>query len=89
MSTQVKPNIHQYHQVKSANIKAVGYDPQLGIMDVIFVQDPKMMYRYQNVTPTIYAQMMSAASIGSMFAQMIRKNAKLHPFTVHDAPDLK
>ncbi len=83
------PTINHYHKVESKNIRAIGYDPVASMMDIIFTADLKMMYRYSAVTPTVYANLMNAPSIGGWFAQEIRKQPKKYPFTIHDAPPLK
>lgn len=87
--TNAAPTINHYHKVDSTNILAIGYDHVAGMMDIIFKQDPLMMYRYKNVTPTEYAALMNAPSHGQHFAARIKKSPKLYPFTVHDAPVIK
>lgn len=83
------PNIHRYVKVVSKNIAGVGYDPVTATLDIIFAQDLKMMYRYQNVTPSLMANVLFAPSIGQAFHRLIKNEQKSFPWTVHDAPELK
>ena len=56
--------------VKSGNIRAVGYSKEHQILRVAF--NNGSLYQYVNVIPDVYAQLVKADSIGSMFARTIR-----------------
>jgi len=58
------------HPVESSNLKSVGYDSERRVLEVEFVGGA--VYQYDGVPPTVYAQLMSAASHGSYFSANIR-----------------
>jgi|HubBroStandDraft_2_1064218.scaffolds.fasta_scaffold69147_2 hypothetical protein len=81
--------INRHIAVESANIKALGYNPAFQLLEVIFNENPSEVYRYKNVKPLQYCELLNAKSIGSHFAQTIRKDAKAHPWSKHNLPTRK
>jgi len=64
--------------VESANIKSIGHDPALNVMEVEFQNGS--LYAYANVGPESYRKIMSHSSIGSAFYYHVRANPTRHPF---------
>jgi hypothetical protein len=56
---------------------AMGYDPDLGELQVQFVNG--RIYSYQNVPPEIYDALVNAPSKGTFIAYNIRNNAGYQP----------
>ena len=56
--------------VNSSNIKSVGYDPTLKILEVEF--DNSGIYQYLNVPENIYINLMNASSHGVYLNQFIK-----------------
>lgn len=48
--------------VESSMIKAVGYDPETRLLEVVFNND--QTYRYEGVPPEVYEELMAAESKG-------------------------
>lgn len=64
------------HPVESANIAAIGYSPELFMLDVEFTN--KRVYRYFAVTAELYRALMAAPSKGLFFSKHIKNE---HEFT--------
>lgn len=58
--------------VKSSNIRAIDYHPELRALDVMFKNGTT--YRYHEVTEQAAAALVSAESIGKHLAQHIKPN---------------
>jgi hypothetical protein len=58
--------------VNSTNISSIGYDPELGILEVEFTSGD--VYQYFNVPLFLYNQFMSASSHGQFLNDNIRYN---------------
>jgi hypothetical protein len=56
--------------VKSSNIKSIGYDVNLKILEVEFYQSG--IYQYLDVPENLYKELMSALSKGSFFYSRIK-----------------
>ncbi len=62
--------------VQSSNIVSVGFDPAESALEVEFRPDKsgqRVIWRYAPVSPETHAAIMAAPSIGSAFAQHVRK----------------
>ena len=56
--------------VKSSNIQALGYDPEMQILDVQFKSGKQ--YHYHGVPPDAHQALMQAESLGKHFGTHIR-----------------
>ncbi|PIR86968.1 MAG: KTSC domain-containing protein [Candidatus Harrisonbacteria bacterium CG10_big_fil_rev_8_21_14_0_10_49_15] len=56
--------------VKSSDIRSIGYDESLQILEVEFKRGS--VYQYVNVPKHVYAALMKAPSVGSYFNTQIR-----------------
>ncbi|MHB0999362.1 MAG: KTSC domain-containing protein [Armatimonadota bacterium] len=56
--------------VKSSNIKSIGYDATMRILEVEFHSGS--IYQYSNVPSSIHVALMSASSCGRYFQQNVR-----------------
>lgn len=61
----------QREYVSSSNLRSVGYDMSIGILEVQF-QDSSV-YQYINVPSFLYEGLMKASSHGSYFDRFIKK----------------
>lgn len=62
-------------QVKSSQIKSVGYDPAAKVLEIEFLgrnDKPGSVYRYEGFTAEDWGAFRQATSIGSYFAKNIR-----------------
>lgn len=70
--------------VTSSQVKSIGYDAPTKQIDVEFKgwgDDPKLsVYRYQNVSGELHAQIMGAESIGKMINATIKKDKVAFPY---------
>ena len=57
--------------VESKNLKSVGYDPDVKILEVEFCAGP--VYRYKDVPYEVYDTLMRSDSKGAYFGMAIRK----------------
>lgn len=57
--------------VKSSNIKSIGHDVNLKILEVEFYQSG--IYQYLDVPENLYKELISAPSKGSFFHSRIKK----------------
>lgn len=71
-------------EVKSSNIKKVGYDPTTNMLAVQFGSGAT--YHYKNVTADQCQKFLAAKSIGQHFAQHFKRNEK-HPFELQGYHD--
>lgn len=64
--------------VESSNVASIGYDPQIGLLEVEFkVKDgkPPSIYRCQPVQPDVYAEMLApGASVGKVFHARVKSD---------------
>jgi len=78
-------------KVTSSQIHSVGYDSLTETLAIIFhgaVGESE--YRYANVNPDTFYEMINSESSGSYFHNMIRKNPKQYPYeklTYSDCPE--
>lgn len=56
--------------VISSNLRSVGYDPQTSMLEVEFKASG--IYRFFNVPPAVYDNLMAASSIGTYFSNHIK-----------------
>lgn len=61
-------------EVRSTNIRSVGYDPESNTLEIEFHSGS--VYQYYNVPQTIYDELMRASSHGSYFHKHIRTKYK-------------
>lgn len=70
--------------VKSSQIASVGYDPETQTLEIEFVPAKGApvgsIYRYSNVTPAVYEEMMAAKSQGSFFITRIKVHPEKYPY---------
>lgn len=59
-------------EVKSSNIKSIGYDSKTQIMEVRFLSGA--LYRFEKVPALLHKELMEARSKGQYFARNIRNN---------------
>jgi len=59
-------------QVNSSNIKSIGYDAQVAILEVEFISGD--IYQYFNVPEYLYRQFLNASSYGRFLNDYIRYN---------------
>ena len=57
--------------VSSSNLASVGYDPELRILEVEFLN--RSVYQYLNVPGYVYSGLMSASSHGSYLDSHVKK----------------
>lgn len=57
-------------QVKSSNIKSVGYDPEQTLLEVEFKNGA--VYQYEDVPEDIYQDMLVAESVGKYFNTQVK-----------------
>ena len=66
-------------------IESIGFEQPasssglLGALEVVFKGTPDVVFRYEGVSPLIFASLCSAESIGKKFHEDFRKTK--HPFT--------
>jgi hypothetical protein len=58
------------HTVESDVIHAVGYDPEIDLLEIIY--NDGRIYQYRDVPPEVYQGLMSAESKGRYFHENIR-----------------
>jgi hypothetical protein len=75
-------------------IESIGFEQPMspsgmvGSLEIVFKTTPDIIYRYEHVTVTDFAKLVSAESIGKSFHEMFRKTK--HPFTKSERkPTLK
>ena len=56
--------------VSSSNIRSIGYDPELAILEVEFTSNA--IYRYLNVPENLYQRLMSTGSKGQFLNDYIK-----------------
>ena len=59
-------------QVVSSNIRSVGYEADIGILEIEFTSGS--IYQYFDVPEREYEELMNAASIGKYFNRKIKDN---------------
>ena len=69
----------QREKVDSSQIVSIGYEPETQKLEIEF--KTRSVYEYANVEPEVYAELMSAESIGRFFGQKIKSNPEKYPFT--------
>jgi len=60
----------QRKQVKSSNVRSVGYDETKQILEIEFTSGA--IYQYLNVPENIYVKLMTAPSIGKAVHELLR-----------------
>ena len=70
-----RPSIH-LNDVKSSQVKQIGYDPDTQTLAVTFTRGAGAVYHYPNVTEDDYKSFIKSDSIGSHFG----KHIKSRPF---------
>jgi hypothetical protein len=71
-------------EVKSSQIRAIGYDPETETLAVEFLPKgkwPASEYHYSFVNSDTYYALMTAESIGKYFADNIKSDAVKYPYT--------
>lgn len=72
--------------VTSSQIASIGYDAANGILEIEFTpsrktpDQPGSIYRYTNVPPVIYSNLIAAESIGKYFGENIKPYKDLYPY---------
>lgn len=66
-----RPNIH-LNDVKSSQVKNIGYDPETNTLAVSFTRGAGAVYHYPNVTKDDYEAFIKAESIGVHFGKHIK-----------------
>jgi hypothetical protein len=59
-------------QVKSSNIKSVGYDPEQKILEIEFKSGA--VYQYEEVPEDVFQEMLVAESVGKYFNTQVKGN---------------
>ena len=62
----------RFSKVSSSNLLDVKYDDRQYLLSIRFVNRPKWTYRYADITPRVYKEMMDSPSVGEYFHQNIR-----------------
>lgn len=62
----------RFTKVESSNILDVKYDEKAHLLSIRFINRPNWTYRYVDVTPSVYKEMMEAPSIGVFFHNNIK-----------------
>lgn len=65
--------------VESSTIQVLGYDPESQVLEIVFRSTPDQVYRYSNVEPELFCELLNAPSVGEFFHDEIRDNDD-HPF---------
>lgn len=75
----MEPIIPALVPVESSNIAAVGY---LNKSEELYIQfSSGVVYCYQNVRETVFANFLEAVSKGAFFDQQIKRHPDVYPFT--------
>lgn len=72
MNTKFGLKRGRFKKVDSSNLLDVKYDERLLVLSIRFINRPQWTYRYVDVTPNIYEEMMASPSIGEYFHYNIR-----------------
>ena len=74
----------------SSMLSAIGWCPRRNMLRVVFTPSSQSakgsVYEYQNVTPDLWAKLVAAPSIGSLFTAEIVKQKEAHPFKRIEVP---
>lgn len=73
----------QMQAVESSQIKAIGYDAESKTLAIEFKGGGE--YRYANVEPELYQDMMASPSVGSFFYKNIKANKEKYPYSSEGA----
>lgn len=74
----------EWTEVESSQISEVGYDPETETLGIRFKPQgkyPASEYHYANVGLLLYAELLSAKSVGKFFGEHIKKNPEMFPYT--------
>lgn len=82
----------EWTPVESSQIHAVGYDADTSTLGLRFKktkqnhheyagQEYGAEYHYANVGPLLYAELLSAESVGKFFGEHIKKHPEIFPYT--------
>lgn len=69
-----------HRRLVSSNLVSATYDPAASTMDIEFRGG--RVYRYQNVPRRLFELLIEARSAGSFFAQFVKPNTHLFPYSV-------
>lgn len=73
----------EWKPVESSQISGVGYDLETETLGIRFKPQgkyPASEYHYANVGPLLYAELLSAESVGKFFTEHIKKHPELYPY---------
>lgn len=62
----------RFKKVESSNLLDVKYDARLLVLSIRFLNRPNWTYRYVDVTPNVYEDLMKAPSVGEFFHSNIK-----------------
>ena len=68
---KIPVTVRRRHAVKSSMVKAIGYDPFSGTLEVEFSNGT--VYQYAGVKTGLFAELMTAESIGQYFGDKVKK----------------
>ena len=74
----------KHEEVKSSNIRSIGYDDKAHIMEVRFNSGD--LYQYKNVPVVLHMQLMAARSKGQYFAKYVRNNPAFPCMNITEIP---
>lgn len=60
----------QYMPIKSSSIKAIGYDEETKMMDIVF--NSGAIYRYMNIEKQLLFSFLKAPSVGKFYTSFIK-----------------
>lgn len=63
-------------KIASSNIMSADYDRSKHILTLIFINRPRWVYHYYNISPRIWKEFVRADSKGTYFSQVIRDQYK-------------
>lgn len=63
-------------QIVSSNIKTAGYDRTKRELKMTFINRPRWLYIYYNVSPKIWVEFVRSQSKGQYFSEIIKSTFK-------------
>ncbi len=85
--------VRRHVNLISTNISAIGYCQHDRIAEIIFITAPQYIYRYKNVPPEEFLDLMNAESVGSEWGMVYRKKwtnfTKIQRVTETPIPELE
>jgi hypothetical protein len=79
-----RPGMIELTPEQSSRLFAVGYDREAKTLDVRFAgkeREPTALYRYANVEPAMFADMMEQQALGTFFRREIKAKPEEFPYT--------